>query len=844
MENHNNIFNEFLHPGTEYTPIPFWFWNDRLDKEIIRKQIKDFYEKGVEGFVLHPRIGIPQDIEYLSDSFMEFVAFAVEEAHKLGMQVILYDEAMYPSGAANGKVVQSNPKFASRGLRAMVYESMTFPTAIDLEEDERIVSIYIVNKEENDYDPGNIFSIYPEQEMEYYTISIEDREIHINSSISELMDGQQMIILSEGYTEGTIRGIHELQDDGQKNAPRSADLLNPEAVKAFIGFTHERYREVVGDYFGNTIIGMFTDEPDITGRNSKPGYIPWTNGFERRLFGYGHGYKDLIGLFFEVGNDNNIRQDYDRAINEQMLASYYEPISEWCKRHQLSLTGHPEKSDDIGLLKSFHIPGQDVVWRWVAPEMDKGVTGEHSTAGKCGADAARHYGRRRNINEFLGVCGKNNTWNLSAADMKWYTDWLAVRGVNLFCPHAFYYSVEGKVRSHERPPDVGPNNVWWPYYQFFSNYMKRLSWLMTDSVNEANIGILSLNNHLPWKMARIFYENQTEFNYIHEDLFLSKRVTLKGDTLEIEQQRYHVIILDDIPLDQFNPKVVTVLYNFIANGGKVYAISSSTPSKQFKHIHYLSYNQHNLLNFFSPFQTIRLVTPAPHIRVTKVWKGKRFFYYLVNEGEEPFNGYVKFLQDIPFEAWNAWTGERFSLVVESENQAYLQLGYRESLILTAATNSEALPILYFPSSDSHQEKNVQLIAPGKSGFWNYSMLRDWQEIEELAYYSGTLDYLFHFNWDSKKKESALLLDLGNVYEIAEVIVNNKLVGVKMWAPYHFILPEEYLKDGDNEILVKVTNNSTVAMDRQALPSGLIGPVTMKLVPHEGEVINESYILSE
>src|SRR5699024_5045605 len=173
------------------------------------------------------------------------------------------------------------------------------------------------------------------------------------------------------------------------------DLLNPEAVKAFIGFTHERYREVVGDYFGNTIIGMFTDEPDITGRNSKPGYIPWTNGFERRLFGYGHGYKDLIGLFFEVGNDNNIRQDYDRAINEQMLASYYEPISEWCKRHQLSLTGHPEKSDDIGLLKSFHIPGQDVVWRWVAPEMDKGVTGEHSTAGKCGADAARHYGRRR-----------------------------------------------------------------------------------------------------------------------------------------------------------------------------------------------------------------------------------------------------------------------------------------------------------------------------------------------------------------------------------------------------------------------------------------------------------------
>ena len=56
--------------------------------------------------------------------------------------------------------------------------------------------------------------------------------------------------------------------------------------------------------------------------------------------------------------------------------------------------------------------------------------------------------------------------------MKWYIDWLAMRGVNLFVPHAFYYSVDGD-RKGERPPDVGPNNIWWKHYRKISDYTLR-----------------------------------------------------------------------------------------------------------------------------------------------------------------------------------------------------------------------------------------------------------------------------------------------------------------------------------------------------------------------------------
>ena len=103
-------------PDREYTAFPFWFFNgDFTDEEIIR-QIRDFRDKGIYGFVLHPRMGIPESIPYLSDAFMHYVKTAVETAHEEGMQVVLYDEGMYPSGSAHGMIAAADPALASVGL--------------------------------------------------------------------------------------------------------------------------------------------------------------------------------------------------------------------------------------------------------------------------------------------------------------------------------------------------------------------------------------------------------------------------------------------------------------------------------------------------------------------------------------------------------------------------------------------------------------------------------------------------------------------------------------------------------------------------------------------------------
>lgn len=444
------ILKELLEPGQEYSPIPFWFYNDAFDEDKVRKQLADYVEKGVNGFVLHPRIGIPEDMPYLSDRFFEAVRFIVKTADSLGMKVVLYDEGMYPSGSAHGMVVEADPEYASKGIILLEKEAA----------EEKLA------KE-------------PSAQV-----------------IAELADGRKIVY---GFTGGTIRGIHFGEDDGEAGAPKSADILNPDAVDEFIRLTHDKYYENLKEYFGNTVFAFFTDEPCALGRNAGR-YREWCKGLEKEILAAGGKLEELEGLFIKTGAVAG-RSDvvstvqnptvilYHQLIKKKLRDIFYARLSQWCDGHGISLMGHPAESNDIEEELFFQIPGQDLILRRVSPETG-GLREFDSVQAKLSADIARHLGRRRNVNECFGVCSRDNIpWYFTAGDMKWYIDWLGQRGVNLFVPHAFYYSVLGQ-RKGERPPDVGPNNIWWKHYHRFSDYFKRLSWLMTDSVNGAKAAVL------------------------------------------------------------------------------------------------------------------------------------------------------------------------------------------------------------------------------------------------------------------------------------------------------------------------------------------------------------------
>lgn len=92
-----------------------WGWNDRLQRENLGEQIEGFKKAGMGGFFIHSREGL--ETEYLSTEWMEDVKFCVDKARENDLELWIYDEDKWPSGAAGGMVSKVNPaEFTARAL--------------------------------------------------------------------------------------------------------------------------------------------------------------------------------------------------------------------------------------------------------------------------------------------------------------------------------------------------------------------------------------------------------------------------------------------------------------------------------------------------------------------------------------------------------------------------------------------------------------------------------------------------------------------------------------------------------------------------------------------------------
>ncbi|TNJ67058.1 hypothetical protein FE784_06870 [Paenibacillus hemerocallicola] len=847
---------QFIEPDDEFSPMPFWFWNGRMEREEIIGQIRDFREKGVAGFVIHPRLGLCESTPYLSDGYLNLVEAAVEEAERLHMKVILYDEAMYPSGSAMGMVVRDNPAYASRGLKMIEIPcegGSEFP--VILQDGETLVSVQAVAKTfDGGIDPAKVVLLGAG---------------NTDKVAFQPPDGGSwsVLLFVETYSKGVIRGVYFGQDDVDPDAPPSADLLNPKATETFIRLTHEAYYGKLQRFFGSTVIAMFTDEPNILGRKPIRDLKPWTDGFLSYARRFGLKEEQLPALWLDAGHGTgDIRAAYQKAVNAKLTDSFYRPLSVWCEEHGIQLTGHPGHSDEIGLLDYFQLPGQDIVWRVVEPGGDKGLQGAGSTLGKCSSDAARHRGRRRNLNECFGACFKDGLgWHFTADEMKWYMDWLFVRGVNLLVPHAFYYSIEGE-RRDERPPDVGPNSIWWPHYRHISDYMRRMSWLMTDSVNAARTAILCEEDRMPWEIAIPLYRSQIEFNYLEERLFTDSCMLRDGEA-RIGDYGYSVIIVDRP--EQFSAKTRSRLEEFVQSGGTVIVVSEEASESgdlelaeapvaagvdtALAALPVASYSgsQHAVSGSELPALIDRLIArdvglspAASDIRISHVRKEGAHFYLLVNEGEERWEG-IALLGTAGFvEKWDPWTGgSSVQPVLPTSGTGRsvrlpVALERRESVIL--CVDPSGTPVVAASVATSHTMRTIRLDAG-----WTATVsgtkddecvsfgaveLGSWTGWDGMEHFSGKVEYgnEFHLEQEDVGAGRSIRLDLGEAEEMASVELNGTELGVRFWKPYRYADISAAAVPGLNRLRVTIANSLANAYNEASLPSGLFGPVTVDI----------------
>jgi hypothetical protein len=174
-----------------------------------------------------------------------------------------------------------------------------------------------------------------------------------------------------------------------------------------------------------------------------------------------------------------------------------------------------------------------------------------------------------------------------------------------------------------------------------------------------------------------------------------------------------------------------------------------------------------------------------------------------------------------------------------------------AVILYAAVQPVTESLLSEPLRYGHFGQKVADIAR-----WNIkvhdavatsSHLFDWRTNERLKFESADGLYTSSFRLENKNSRSSYFLDMGTVYFTADVYVNGKHAGKRIFAPYELDITS-FVHEGTNHIEIRVIpapRNHSVGealkgnpkfaqyqkLGKTLMPAGLLGPVVIRSVDH-------------
>ena len=564
----DNIVNDFLNPSSCYRGKPFWAWNDKLNEEELRRQIRVFHEMGFGGFFMHARVGLKT--EYLGQEWFELVKVCIDEAKKHRMEVWLYDEDRWPSGAAGGFVTK-NQKYQQRELII----SRRQKTGNFKWEDCSSTSFIFAVK-------------FGKERVSWY------KKLNTNEDMQTLDKEVEIIEFDVKRHECT----------SWYNGATYLDTLNSEAVSEFIQITHEAYRRNIGEEFGTTVPGIFTDEPNyglIFRKWWDEHYysLPWTeklpqNFFE--LFGYDIVQKIPI-LFFPTAESSSIenRYHYHRCLTRMFVEAFAKQISRWCETNGIKLTGHVLEESPIssncsvvGSAMQFYaymqVPGVDMLTKY---------NPEYVAVKQC-SSVARQTGRKWVMSELYGCTG----WDTSFEDYKHIGDWQAVLGITFRCPHLSWYSMAGEAK-RDCPASINFQTPWWREYKYVEDYFSRLNVLLTDGEPVCDLLVInpaesySLLFEQNWqdneqiksmdqdyrKMVDWLLGGHLDFDFADEHLLVEFDSKIgqdeNGAYFQVGQMKYHAVLVP--PMLSIRRTTFNLLRSFSREGGIV--IFTSEPPK-------------------------------------------------------------------------------------------------------------------------------------------------------------------------------------------------------------------------------------------------------------------------
>lgn len=675
-----------------------------------------------------------------------------------------------------------------------------------------------------------------------------------------------------------------------KGRPNYLNIIDRDAVKLLIETNYESHYKRYAEDFGNTFAGFFSDEPEFgniysysndnsIGRKRMP--LPWSTELANLLFEKlgDHDFKWLPALWYESGECTaSIRYNYMDTLTRLFEKNFSIQISDWCRLHNCEYIGHVV--EDMGnhaklgcgvghyfrAMKGQDYAGIDLVLQQIKPGMDYedfswqgGETGGeffHYGLAKLGSSAAHIDPKKkgRSICEIFAAYG----YSLGLKNQKWLFDHMMVRGINNFIPAwNLVNSSNEKCSRYEGDPQFRYNHI-------MTAYTNRICNLLSNGVHIAPVAVL-YHAEAEWsgdymqfeKPVRVLLQNQIDCDILPADVFAERdayQTSVYNKSLMINQEAYQALI---IPYSRYlTTAVAEFIEESIQQNFPVFFIDA-LPEGIVGAID--DKKQELLLNAISMCCVVPLESLAEvlweqnsyEIIASDTPTGLRYYHYKKDDSdlfmffnEEPFDK-IQTVIDIPIDKpvvlYDAFNNKLMPADVKWSNgitNLFLSLHPYQSCIVIFGENNFA-EYLEEPFLMDQTENTIDIGYAWELSFADRSkyplfdkkvILNNLINITDYGnapHFCGIMRYNTYFYLENKPEKA--LLSLGKVYEIAEVWINEVLVGVRLAPPYHFDL-YGLLKEGVNSIRIEVVN--TLVHEIKDVyskfgviePSGLIGPV--------------------
>ncbi len=820
----------FLDPPIASRPGAFWAWlNGDVTQASITHDLEEMKAKGMSraeiwdvAAVNNPAGAYGAGPPFLGDESVEMIKHALSEGKRLGMTI-----GMVGSSGWNAGGTWVTPDWASKAL---------FFSELEVTGPSRFVKElpFPTVPEPCPKDGSGKPVFYREVAVVAVPVNPEKKIVKTDDIIvlSNHFDGRRLAWDVPGGSWLVLRFI--CSNTGQTlivPSPGSGglfiDFLDPAATRRHLGHILGRLGITPANAAGSGLSYLEFDSMELD-----PG-TPWTDAMDS-IFKAESGYD--ISPFLPVfagwempdGNADFLYQ-FHKTVSDRLIFSHYTTGRDFLGRYGMQLVaeaGGPGPPiwdtcpvDALKALGNVSIPRGEFWVRHRNMFLIKEVASASHAYGLKIVDAESFTTWRR--------------WKDAPHDLKKYVDRAFCEGLNNITIHTFAntrpeHGLPG--RTYHAGVDINPGTTWWPQAKPFMDYLSRCSHLLRQGLFVADVawyyGDKAPNffpefHDVPERPRLDGLSPGYDFDVINSDVLLH-RMQVRGHRIILpDGMSYSLLVIPD--RSDIPEAVIEKLRKMARAGAKVLAGSKELAAKigegalLEKTIDAALEKMSVARDFISETGQLDYI----HRRI-----GETDLYFVRNPTDQWLTETCSFrASQGDLEFWDPVRPAQFRLenVQRSNGITRVPISLAPYASCFIVFNKEQEKTAGLPAPDlsiygtSGHEETLEIAGPWKVRFPENRGAPGEVELDELIswtdhpdpgvkYFSGTASY--HHKIQVGKPVSGddtrVFLDLGDVRDVAEVIVNGVSAGILWTKPFTADIGP-YLKDGENDLRINITN---------------------------------------